>query len=155
VVAEIFFGKFHGLAGFNGSSEMDHGVDGTIFENAVDGGTIRGIAGNERSSLRYGAFAPVGEIVEDDDFVAAVDELFGDDGADEAGAAGDEDALRHVGALSSGTNIRVLFVDSCLRRVATVSRPAKSIARLSIRECRASSRCGFGWAGGRWLATIS
>ena len=37
----------------------------------------------------------VREIIENDDFISAVDELLGDDGADEAGATGDEDPLLH------------------------------------------------------------
>jgi hypothetical protein len=45
--------------------------------------------------LGNGPFTAIREIIEDEDFVAAIDQLFGDDAADKAGATGDEDALGH------------------------------------------------------------
>ena len=36
IVAKIFFRDFHGLAGFNGSGEVNDGVYLAVFENTIN-----------------------------------------------------------------------------------------------------------------------
>ena len=89
VVAEKFFRDLHGFAGFDGGGEVHHGVDLVGGENAVERCAVGGVGYDERRARVSGGLGAVGEIVEDDDFIAAGDQLGGDDAADVAGAAGD------------------------------------------------------------------
>ena len=66
-----------------------------FLEDAIECGAIAGVAFDEFRALGNGGFVAVAEIVVDNDVVAAVQKLGGDDAADVSGASGDEHAIGH------------------------------------------------------------
>ena len=103
VVAVVLDGLGHGLAHGLVAGEVDHAVDAVRVEDTGEGlavvdvgdieGEVRGRLGaDDGLDAIFHLGGGVGEIIDDDDLVSAFKQL--DDGvrADEAGAAGDEDA---------------------------------------------------------------
>ena len=70
VVAKIRFGKFHGLAGFDGCGHVNDAVEFVFLEDAIEELSIGRVAFDEFRALRNGGFVAVPEIVVDDDVVA-------------------------------------------------------------------------------------
>src|SRR5579871_279189 len=95
VVAKILLGKFHRLAGFDGSGHVHDAIEFVFLEDALEGCVIAGVAFDEFRALWHGGSVAVAEIVVDDDVVATSEELRGDDAADVSGASGDEHAIGH------------------------------------------------------------
>ena len=95
VVAKILLGKFHRLAGFDGSGHVDHAIEFIFLENSIESSAIAGVAFDEFRAVGNGGFVAVAEIVVDNDVVAALQKFGGDDTADVSGASGDEYAIGH------------------------------------------------------------
>ena len=95
VVAKILLGKFHRLAGFDGSGHVHDAVEFIFLEGAIKRGTVGCVAFDEFGTFRNGGFVAVAEIVVDNDVVAALQKFGGDDTADVSGASGDEYAIGH------------------------------------------------------------
>ena len=93
----------HGLADGLEAGEVDHTVDGVRVKDALEGDAVVDVGAVEGEALG-GVLAHdgvdavedllgrVGEVVDDDDLITVLEELDDGVGADEAGAAGDEDA---------------------------------------------------------------
>ena len=83
---------------------MNHAVEFVFLEDAIEAAAIAGVAFDKFRALGNGGFVAVAEIVVNDDFVAALQELGGDDAADVSGASGDEHAIGH-GEMKSSERI--------------------------------------------------
>jgi hypothetical protein len=70
---------------------MDDGLGGDGLEGRVDEVPVVEIAEDEPGAFIYGGAVAFGEVVEDGDRVAGVEEFLHADGSDVAGTAGDED----------------------------------------------------------------
>ncbi len=92
-------GLAHGLE----AGEVDHAVDLVLVEDAlerlavvhvgaVEGEALGGLGSHDGVDAVEHLLGGVGQVVDDDDLIAVLEQLDARVGADEAGAAGDEDA---------------------------------------------------------------
>ena len=70
---------------------MHDGVGAHILQRGLDVAALLKVAGDERGARIHSGAVAFGEVVEDGDGVAGVDEVFDADAADVSGSAGDED----------------------------------------------------------------
>src|SRR5436305_5991486 len=100
VVPKILFRNLHGLASFNKSRKMHHGVNVMFLKEAIERGTVRGVRNDELCSGRDRILAAVRQIIADDDLVALGQKLCTNNAADIPGTASNKNALGHLGRSS-------------------------------------------------------
>ena len=92
VVAQVHERLAHALRHQSVRREVHDAVKRAGFgEDAAIASASRRSPSTKRASFGYGAAVALGKVVEDHDLVAGLDQFIGADGADVAGAAGDED----------------------------------------------------------------
>ncbi len=91
VVAHVHEGLFHGFAHQCVGGEVHHRLDVVRVEQGLDGSPVGQFPLDEDGLRVDGGPVAVVQVVEDDDSVALFDQFLGDDAADVASAAGDQD----------------------------------------------------------------
>ncbi len=99
IVANVHERLFHRLAHQSVGGKVHHRLDIVGVERGFDGGPVGQLPLNEGRLGVDGRPVTVVQIIENDDLVALPDQFLGDDAADIAGAASDQDF--HVYLLGS------------------------------------------------------